>query len=574
MRVYLLLLFFLMVSCSVFKTEKKDNTPILALAALALSSSNSSSGSTNTGDTAMGNSSDIPACKSTETTGGPVTTSNPSATWNVTHFGNDTAYNSTIRCEPKLSTIVSSYTVPFDFSKNDLLGPSNWNIKYGTKPQVVLYPNGDGNIDIAWQNTTDAANPTIIITSVKREDSSKYKATRHFILSSLGYLGGLTKDDSGNYYLMTARNESLQSIISPNNNAPWARKGVVAIVKIDNSTQTVSYSTNVLGDASLTDATEFRHIFSPMVAGTSRMAFGNGIVVSFFAKHLGYDTSISARHQNGLVATLDTSTGTEITGSNAYSHSFDQRVFYDSDNKRFITLELGDAYDRAIGLATYSIASTKGTRKPFKVYLIKGTTGENNTYTRLGGVVNTSKGYLVLFATEKETTVATTQATYPTNLALVRMTKTLSTTESSTTNANYDSSFGGEAHTVTQAGKSVTSNGVKWLTSYTNITSGSAERPKIVSLTDGSIIILWEEWTKTTYTTTKAMLIDADGNVTKQATDIGKIHIPLGDDVVAVCAPDKSCLEAGWVSGDSTNKSINLYKVDKNLTVKTIAISE
>lgn len=541
MKIQTLLISFILLifSCSFFEKEKKDNTATIALVAA----------------------------------GSSVAASN---SWDTSKFGTDTNFISSMKSEQTLSTLISSYSVPYDFNQNDVVGPTDWTIKYGVKPQAVVYSNSDGSLDLAWQNITDETNPKIIISNIARVDANTYKISSNYIISSLGYLGGFTKDDSGNYYVMTARKEDLAGVISPKSNAPWARKGVVAIVKIDSSKQSISYTTNLIGDPATNDSYEFRHIFSPMNAGTSRVAYGDGIVLSFFAKNLGYDTSISQRHQNGLFTTIDSTAGTEITGINAYSHSFEQRVFYDSENKRFIGLELGDAYSRAIGLSIYSVANSKGTKKTFMAFLIKGTSGENNTYTRLGGVVNTSSGYLILFATEKDATVATAQATYPTNLALVRMTKTLSVTESSSTNANYDSSFVGEDFTVTQSGNSVTNKGVKWLTSYTGISTGTVERPKIVSLSDGSIIVLWEEWTvssnKSSYISTKAMLVDSNGNITKSATALGNYHLSRGDDVVPICAPDKTCLEAGWITGDSVNKKIILYKVDKTLTLKLVTI--
>lgn len=68
------------------------------------------------------------------------------------------------------------------------------------------------------------------------------------------------------------------------------------------------------------------------------------------------------------------------------------------------------------------------------------------------------------------------------------------------------------------------------------------------------------------------MLIDADGNTVKAATDLGKVHIGRGDDIIPICSSGV-CLEAGWVSGDKTNKTLKLYKVDKNLALTTTVIN-
>ncbi|MBK9501046.1 MAG: hypothetical protein IPO06_17090 [Leptospiraceae bacterium] len=462
---------------------------------------------------------------------------------------------------------VASIGTPYDWNTQDVVGPTDHYTNYGTAPQFALHSNTDGTLDIAWQNQDDKTK--VVITKL----NSAFASVGHLQVTSLGALGGYTKDDTGNSYIMTAKTTDIGDAPSPDNTA---RAGIVALAKISSS-NSVSFTTDLKANpANNTSGIDLIHIFNPMTAGSSRIQFGNGIVLSFFAKNTGYDSSISRRHQNAVVTTVQTADGVEINGKNAYSHSFDQRIIYDASNKRFVTLELGDAYDRAIGLSTYSVSGTTGTRKPFKVFLIKGTLGQNYTYTRLGGVVNTASGYLVLFSTEKETTVPSGLGIYPMNLALVRMTKTLAVAESSTGNANYDSTFSGvDTQAVTSNSKSVTNRGIKWLTSYTSIATGSAERPRIVQLSDASIIVLWEEWkvasSASSYLTTKAMLIDADGNTVKSETDLGKVHIGRGDDIIPICS-SAGCLEAGWVTGDKTNKTLKLYKVDKNLILTTTVI--
>ncbi len=462
---------------------------------------------------------------------------------------------------------ISSIGTPYDWNTQDLIGPADHYSNYGAAPQFALQSNSDGSLDVAWQNQTDKTK--VVITKL----NSSFTSIGHLLVSSLGALGGYTKDDSGNSYIMTANTTDIGNVASPDN---AARNGVVALVKIASS-NSVSFTTDLkVNPTNNTSGIDLIHIFNPMTAGSSRIQFGNGIVLSLFAKNTGYDSSISSRHQNAVITTVQSSDGVEINGKNAYSHSFDQRILYDKDNTRFVTLELGDAYDRAIGLSTYSVSGATGTKKTFKVFLIKGTLGQNYTYTRLGGVVNTASGYLVLFSTESDATVPSGLGVYPMNLALVRMTKTLAITETSTGNANYDSTFAGADFAVTSSSKAVTNKGVKWLTSYSSIATGSAERPRIVQLSDSSIIVLWEEWkvasSTSSYLTTKAMLIDADGNIVKVATDLGKVHIGRADDIIPICS-SSNCLEAGWVTGDKTNKTLKLYKVDKNLTLTTTVVN-
>jgi len=463
---------------------------------------------------------------------------------------------------------VASIGTPFDINQEDLVGPSDHYTNYGATPQLVLYSNSDGSLDIAWQNQTDKTR--VVVTKL----NSSFVSTGHMQVSSLGGFAGFSKDDSGNYYILTANMKDIGDSPSPDN---IARNGIVALAKI-----TPSYSAAFTTDLKIDPAAnasgiDLIHIFNPMTAGSSRIMHANGVVLSLFSKNTGYDSSISRRHQNAVFGTVQSSDGVEIKGKNGYSHSFDQRIIYDKDNSRFVALELGDAYDRVIGLTTYSISGTTATKKTYRVFHIKGTLGQNYTYTRLGSVVNTASGYLVLFSSESDPTVPSGLGIYPMNLALVRMTKSLAVAESTTTNANYDSTFGGVDFAVTSSSKSVTNKGVKWLTSYSAISSGSAERPRLVPLSDSSIIVLWEEWkvvsSMSSYTTTKAMLIDLDGNILKAATDIGKVHLSRADDVIPICNSAATCLEAGWISGDKTNKALKLYKLDKSLNLTTVTIN-
>lgn len=60
--------------------------------------------------------------------------------------------------------------------------------------------------------------------------------------------------------------------------------------------------------------------------------------------------------------------------------------------------------------------------------------------------------------------------------------------------------------------------------------------------------------------------------IQKAATDIGAVHIGRADDAIAIYSTS-NCLEAGWVTGDKTDKTLKLYRVDKNLTLTTTTIN-
>ncbi|ETR73137.1 MAG: hypothetical protein OMM_07128 [Candidatus Magnetoglobus multicellularis str. Araruama] len=135
------------------------------------------------------------------------------------------------------------------------------------------------------------------------------------------------------------------------------------------------------------------------------------LFIALFSSLIEYDPEVSQRHQIASYRIIDAETGTvSTTMPVGFSHSLDQRLYFDGEY--IISLELGDAGSRAIGLAKHDASNRLGFMK--NIFTIKGgdgseppTSGDsehgyNNTFTRLGNVRKGNISYLVAMATETD----------------------------------------------------------------------------------------------------------------------------------------------------------------------------
>jgi hypothetical protein len=269
------------------------------------------------------------------------------------------------------------------------------------------------------------------------------------------------------------------------------------------------------------------------------------------------------RHQKAITTHINALTGAAARTSTMWvSHSFDQRALYSGTG--LIELHLGDAYPRHITLGHYMNGSGSG---GYAVYEIKGAEGANNTYTRLGGIVQTSDptyGYMVLFATERTTAPPSSGLIGGTrDLALVRVESNFMS-QATSASIIETSGTGVSSQTVNSGGGSVT-NYVRWLTNLGSQTH--AERPRIIGIGGDEFVILFERWSSDgdTYDGTFALLVDETGAVLDGPTEMpGNYHIGRGDDIAAVGG------RAVYVTGGSG--ALHLNFVDDELGWERISL--
>lgn len=445
--------------------------------------------------------------------------------------------------------------VPFDANREDLNGPRDHGSRYGKLPEIVVSPRTSG-FDVALQSYDAVAPRTFVLRF--EEAGGGHTLTRALEAPTLGLLLGFVTAADGSFYYATGTPDEDVSASYP---AEGQHRGnVVRVYHADPNGQVLFDVDLDLARARFAPTAE--PLIHPGVASSARLGLAGGQLALVHGINTEHDARIDARHQKAISTYLDATTG-DITGASGIwcSHSFDERYLAHGDD--LYELHLGDAYPRAV-VASRVRSGTAGPE--YRLYRPKGSTGNNNTFTRLGGIASIesgagSGGYLVLVATEHgNDTTATVNGSR--DLALVR---TVVDFASGASDASLDATFG-TTFDVTSGDASVT-NRVLWLTSYDAGSSGTehAERPKLVAIGGGEFLVLWERWTtgsSQTFDGTYAMRIDGSGTILASETRVSDSHLPRGDDAFALGG--RGC----WLTGDSQTGLLTLHCVSSALVVE------
>lgn len=426
-------------------------------------------------------------------------------------------------------TAVAELGAPFDTDKQDLSGPLDWAPQYGKSPEIIPFSSGD-ELDLLFQD--QGADDVAYVVHVSPA-GGPYAITTSYRVGSLGRIMGLTRDPDGNYYVATGvdEDEVVDATYPPNK---IHRPDIVRVVKFDtNGCVLMESDVDMARGAAEADS---EIIVNPMVAATSRLVWGDDRLLLVHGHNTEPDLELDGtRHQKAISTFINALDGSVTRTSTMWaSHSFDQRALYDGTG--FVELHLGDAYPRTVALGHYG--DNGGGTDSYAAYHIKGALGANNTFTRLGGVVQSSDpsyGYLVLFATERSTVVEGDGLVLGTrDVALVRILKDFK--DARPDNTIFEEGGATSSQTVTSSDKSQT-NAVHWLTELAENTH--AERPRITQLSEDKYLVLFEQWTvsgKTnTYQGTFALTVDSAGAVLSGPTKLtGNHHIARGDDITTL----------------------------------------
>lgn len=424
-----------------------------------------------------------------------------------------------LKVSPVSFTTISTLGLPIDLNQEDLVGPDSWDSNYGRHPAFVAAPNGTG-FDVLWKDQ-NATNRGIVVHL--EPSGSTLAITRAWQVDLLGNLMGFAVGADGLRYYATGVDEGdLVSKTYPTNDVH--RPNIVRVVGFDESGC-------VRLEVDLDLARGFFNadsaiLINPMTAGSSRLAFGGGLLALVHGANTQPDGN-GTRHQMARSTFVDVNSGEVVRASTQWvSHSFDVRAFWDGE--RFVETHLGDTYPRGIVFGRYGATDGNGGYLPFRA---KG--DGNATYTRLGGVASLASGdygWLAVFSTERDGAV--TKPRSARDLALVRVVRNF---EQLDADADTFIDTTATAQTVTSGDTEVT-NHVTWLTDYGTTASAAdaAERPRVVALGGDRFLLLWEHWSGETFDGTYAMLVDGAGKVVKDATKLGTDHISRGDDALVV----------------------------------------
>jgi hypothetical protein len=464
------------------------------------------------------------------------------------------------------TTAIAIMGKPFD-SDGDKTSPWGFQTNYGMPPEIVALPDGE-NLDILWQDHSadparNQADPNknakkAFVVRVEK-GAAGYAITRAFQIDQLAHIMGLAKDETGNYYVATGVDED-KDITSTMPGPGMHRPGIVKLVKFD-ANGCKSLEIDADNERAKADP-KSQPIINPMVAATSRLAYSTGRLALLHGINVDYDDKVMARHQKALTTHFDSATGAAtLTDSMWVSHSFDQRLLWDGSG--FTEVHLGDAFPRAIVIGRFN-DQKKGT-KSYELFKPKGAEGDNNTFTRLGGIAPIATGdfgYLVVFTTERGSeTTAILNGTR--DLAFLRVSRAFATMDEKGT-AFVD---GATTQAAMSSGAAVT-NKLSWLTNYAADTA-QAERPHVAAIGGDQVVVLWERWTGTAdkqsvFAGTQALTLGTDGVVKAMPTQLSQHHLHRGDDLVSLGA------QALYVSGDGTAKKLTLNLIGADLTLTAV----
>lgn len=482
---------------------------------------------------------------------------------------------------------------------------------HAAQPQMVAIPSGN-SVVVAWLQYVQGKPKAVKVTNFARAGAGFTRSWEKDL--PLNLLAGMTTDGS-NFYVLSAKSEDLGRELS----SVSYRPNVLIMTKLDGQGNQV-WQRDVNNAEFLGDPTKDQNgqlqfdkaIFSPMTAGTSMLAYGNGKIAVALTTNGLPDLGISARHQGSRYFVMgDDGAGFKAADSTSWRHSFNQRLIFDGQD--FVFMDVADAgwYMPGAGISLRKIKPTArgadfvGGPEGVYVYARQAETAgsQNFSFTSLGDIETGSRGYSVLFSSEKSNNIAqrdgfSQPVAEPRNLGLVHVVKNFDTvkdgrsisqnnTEAILGNMTIDwtkdfSTNGGPVNinitnnvvdspgasaTFARPGnpaKTFTQTGIVWLTDCKP--GVSVERPKLIKVADDRYIAIWEEWTyggtNLNYQSTKAMLISEYGQVIRPATTINARLNPSGAD-----RPFVTNGQAAWLTGDAGSGKFTLFTIDQNLTL-------
>lgn len=469
--------------------------------------------------------------------------------------------------EPLTTKSIAEMGTPFDPNVEDVISPFNWNTNYGRPPELIALADGE-HVDVLWRDSKQKA--AFVVRAEK--EANGYAIARAYKVPILDKLMGFARDEAGNYYYATGVDED--DAIDETTPAPGLhRSGIVRLIKFapEGGCALLNVDVDLAREEKDPDS---EPIVNPMVAASSRLAYGDGALALVHGINTAPDNQ-GIRHQKAITTHFDATTGAATRTSSMWvSHSFDQRLLYDGAG--FVEVHLGDAYPRSIALGRFQ--ATQGTRT-YELFLPKGGIGENSTFSRLGGIApieNGDNGYLVVFTTDRSLDLPTGdwQTLVGTrDLAFLRVKRNFA--ELSPQNREFV--VGSDTLTVTRVERVNNQdvevdyvNRFNWLTDYASA-SAQADRPRVAAVGGDKFIVLWERWDgkddeSATFAGTHGLLLRADGMVEVAAKKVSDRHLSRGDDVIAV--GDRAL----FVTGNAAQKKLVLNFVAQDLSVEAVEL--
>jgi len=411
---------------------------------------------------------------------------------------------------------------------------------------LIPFANADGSLDVVWRRVDGKLMYSTF-------SGPKWAGSTRPISGSLGLLGGFTKDERGNAYILTAKQEELQ--IKDASEPELRRPGVLQMLRIP-----VNGAAELFADLNQVKYYATWGIFNPFLNGarnSAQLAYGNGSIAAAFGHNIpGSDKKM---HNTGALLAVDIA-GNSTYAAGAGQHTIGNSLWFDGQN--FVKVQLGDQGILMSRLTRQGNAPWKWSDDKL-VYRHQTAEPGNREedlmeFVAFGSVVNAGDRYLLLFAAAPGQGWAGTA-----DNEWLNSVQGASLYLTSVPKADFDA-LPQFTYPENQVGTGITTKQLLKPTGTNNLV-----RPRMVDLGDGGYVVVCEEWSeKRKYVQTMALIMDAEGKVKRVASPSlrGNPRIHRTGDAFLLGN------RAGWVCGDNQNGCITLHLLDKLLKLESIQL--
>lgn len=361
----------------------------------------------------------------------------------------------------------------------------------------------------------------------RTDNDLKIKKTISF-KKRLPLVGGVICDKDGTYYVAYGQNDTK------------GKGGVktVDIAKYDHNgsyVKSFEYYPDTKGTGSYDDYLRYTGEWAtrqPFDAGNCVMAVSGGVLVCQMAR------GMYSGHQSCAVYAVNTKDMSQNRSIFTYtSHSFNQRMIVCSDGT-FLFADHGDAYPRGFHLSTSA-------SKDIVPFHFAGSTGDNKTGAQLGGICETSSGYVLVGTSVKGSSMKDKM-----QLFMQKVSKDLKKVTSS-----------GSSRTVGGS----TDTGVRWITDYSKY---EVRNVNTAYLGSDKILIMYERY-ESGYKDTMYLIMSADGKILQSPVSLGTTRVNSCEEL-KYNSKDK-CVY--WTTADGNKKAV-IHRLHIGDSIKISQISD
>lgn len=271
----------------------------------------------------------------------------------------------------------------------------------------------------------------------------------------LPLIGAFTRDSDGNYYFFYAKAVDEGAFNEKN----------MALVKYSPEAERLDafYLQAQTNDEKW--ASGYSGVKTPFGAGTCKLEISGNMIATYFGRRM-FISGDGLNHQASYGFVLDLNTFKKLTNQQnrmpSAGHSFNQFILPVDDG--FITVDHGDNGPRAFMFSKVTAHSSHSV----SAFTFKKNDTYQNTFAEMGGIVQTSNGYLFVGTYEKNTSTADNYNDSR-NLFLLTMDKQLGNISEP-----------------------------KWVTNYTDMYAENAIFPKIAKLDSERFLLMWGNYNRST----------------------------------------------------------------------------